>query len=486
MPRHPIRWLLLLGALSCSAPFAEEEHSEGPPASAVRFLINVDYPVGSTPDPDGFLAIGPGFSLMTSAYGGEIYSPGLLGGSQVVVRVGSVGDWCTLAPTQRILTPPPGDTATAQFYVNCGTLYRATRVIYRQRGIRPDTVPITVTVAGLTVQMSPNDTLRRMVPVGRNTVPVQIHPGCRRMPSDSTILDVPYYPADTVNFIITTNCGVVRALATLPDGSPPQSLVELAGDSAYRVSIASPLPDAVRTRVRGNQIARARRRVTGGGPEWAISFGSTTPTEIQVRPWSSTFASFPTWRRDGSRIDYLVQDTAGITIWSAQPVSGGGTTQQLILPGTLALGSPDWSPDGTRLAYAVDSGIAIAAPGSVVADKVLLPTAALTLTDARWLPGVDSLVVVGALDTVGGARNAIWRMDISTGAMTQLTSPPVGETDGSVAVSDDGRHIAFFRRSIALGENDPAPRLRIRSLVDGAEWQLPGTGALQADPMWVP
>ncbi len=485
MLRRSLQALLVLGALSCSAPFSEEEHSEGPPAGSVRFLITANYPLGSTADPDGFLAIGPGFSLPTTGISEEITSPGLPGGTQAVVRLGSVGDWCTLAPTQRTVTIIPGDTINAAFTINCGTLYRPTRIIYRKEGIRPDTAALQVSASGVHF-LHPDDTLRVMMPVSINNVTVTLHPGCRRLPTDTLTFNVPYFPADTVNFVIRTNCGVVRTLTALSDGSPPRTMLELAGDSSYQVPLANGLPDAVRTRLRGTNIARARKRVTAGVTEWAITFSGLTTNDIQLRPWGTLFASYPVWRRNGTRVDFLVQDSTGVTIWAAQLIAGGGPPVQLSLPGTLALGSPDWSPDGTRLAYVVAGGIAIAAPGAVAPDQLLTPTTALTLTDPRWLPGGDSLVVVGALDTVGGARNAIWRMDIATGTMTQLTSPPAGESDGSVEVSSDGLHIVFLRRTIALGESDPAPRLRIRSLADGTEWQLPVAGTVQADPMWVP
>lgn len=478
---------LALGALACGAPFSEPAHEDSPEIGAIAVTIDARYNVGDTPDPDGYLISGPGFDTLASTWGETVITPGFPDGFVVTIKLQRVAEWCNASPLSRTVTVRGGDTIPMSFTLTCSPLLRPVRIMLRSSGIRPDTSSVRLLgqTFGGPVTVAPGDTLRRMTPVGGHILTITMASACRRLPTDIRNLEVPYYPSDTINYVINRNCGVIRAQGDLQNGNTPQMYIEAAADSSYvagKVNALTPVW-GTRSSYSNATIARARTRINGGVTEWALTRTTdSTATEGFLSGWGSTFVGYPTWRRNNARVDYLLQDSTGVALWSVG--SNGVGPVQLSVPGTLRLGSSDWSPDGTRLAYVTDQGIAIAPLNAITADYVFTPTASLTLTDPRWLPTGDTLIVTGAIDTVGGARNAIWRLDIATGTMVQLTTPPPGMTDGQVDVSSDGKYLAFYRSTIVAPGMDGSPTLMTLRLSDGALGQIPLPATLQGDPMW--
>src|SRR6478735_7903689 len=242
LPRHLI--LLTLGALACGAPFAEERHSEAPDIGAIEVTIDAHYNVGDTPDPDGYLIPGPGFDTLVSVWGGTTVTPGFPEGFIAPIRLAQVAEWCHSAPAARTDTIRGGETIPMTFVLTCAPLLRPVRFMLRSKGVRPDTssVGITGQTFGTPAVLHPGDTLRRMTLVGGHILVLSMPGSCRRLPTDVQILDVPYYPADTINYVVDRNCGVIRVLANIPNGNTPQMLVEVAADSAYWSAVANLLP----------------------------------------------------------------------------------------------------------------------------------------------------------------------------------------------------------------------------------------------------
>lgn len=106
----------------------------------------------------------------------------------------------------------------------------------------------------------------------------------------------------------------------------------------------------------------------------------------------------PTWSPDGTRIAFALTwpEPASIHVVEA---NGGGLTQLIARP----LGSPAWSPDGTRLAYWRQ-------PGNVLRTIGLIATAKLD--------GSDEVVLASGAPVVGAHPD--WSPDGKRIAFTQL------------------------------------------------------------------
>jgi hypothetical protein len=160
------------------------------------------------------------------------------------------------------------------FVLTCNPLSRPVRFMLRSKGVRPDTSATTLSIQnfGPSVTVHSGDTVRVMIPVTGHAMTLSMPGSCRRLPTDVSLLDVPYYPSDTINYVVNRNCGIIRVLANIPNGDSPQMLVEAAADSAYWTTVANLLPDAWGSRVSYNNsvIVRARHRVNGGFTERAM------------------------------------------------------------------------------------------------------------------------------------------------------------------------------------------------------------------------
>lgn len=111
---------------------------------------------------------------------------------------------------------------------------------------------------------------------------------------------------------------------------------------------------------------------------------------------------------------------------------------------------PRWSPNGRHIAFLSDRGsgadVYLISPyegpeRKIAATNLHRDVALLTgLGSQPWSPDSDSLIF---LRRAADGRVAVWKIELSSGLETQITSPPPGSQDLDAAWSNDGRRIAF-------------------------------------------
>lgn len=195
------------------------------------------------------------------------------------------------------------------------------------------------------------------------------------------------------------------------------------------------------------------RQLTGGGANQRLPQFSPDGTRIAVRQWQAgtesiavmdagggdpmTLATYETprldcigdwevaWSPDGSALAYAIRDGCSQRSRIDIVSTNGGSLPVPLLASDLDATGPDWSPDGTRIAFA----------GGEVAGTWGLYVAATSLPDALSGGLVPQRLAAGLGGPVGRPR---WSPDRSEIAVTMNSSPDEFEGDAIYAVSEDG------------------------------------------------
>ncbi|MBC7895490.1 MAG: PD40 domain-containing protein [Cytophagaceae bacterium] len=139
------------------------------------------------------------------------------------------------------------------------------------------------------------------------------------------------------------------------------------------------------------------------------------------------------WSPDGSRlamVTTLAFDQSEVVVVNAD----GSNARVASVNSQIILADPDWSPDGTRLVYAMST--MAHAQGVELFTTNLATNHVQRLThDRRYRPvggsvrfaSTGSSILYGTVISEGGAplfesQSEIWRMDLATGASTKLAS----------------------------------------------------------------
>jgi TolB protein len=149
----------------------------------------------------------------------------------------------------------------------------------------------------------------------------------------------------------------------------------------------------------------------------------------------------PSWSPDGRHIAFEHYQSGQERI---AVVDADGTHEHYLTPGLAFDGRPAWSPDGRHIAfsttrYGTNNQIAIMRTDGSGTTRVTDDST--TDVDPEWSP-VGNELTYTATDTVH-SDSAIWEVDPTGLAPTQLTFPTSGHYDQSATWSPDGAQILY-------------------------------------------
>jgi Tol biopolymer transport system component len=240
-----------------------------------------------------------------------------------------------------------------------------------------------------------------------------------------------------IAFMTTRDAGDYEIYSMNPDGSSPTRLTSVA-DFDWNPAWS---PD-------GTKIAwMARRTGTGFGDVWKMNADGTSKVRL-----TTTNGDTPAWSPDGTKIAYTGPGNPyGNDVWV---MNADGTNQTRLTTWQNVDAYPAWSPDGTKIAFASDRAeLNPFTCGSTCNQDIYVMNADGTnvtrLTTApriddypNWSPDGTKLAfrTTRLFDTAPG-NDEVYAINANGTGETNLTNN--ASSDNSPAWSPDGEKIAF-------------------------------------------
>jgi Tol biopolymer transport system component len=222
----------------------------------------------------------------------------------------------------------------------------------------------------------------------------------------------------------------------------------------------------------GRGVSTARRRRLFA---WLLPFTLLAGVVSGSTPAHATFPG-------ASGSIAFVRDVGGTQLFTIEP---DGSNEQQLTDVPTSIESPDWSPDGSKIAFDSDLG------GNVHIYVVNADGSGLTQITSgdgfeftpSWSPDGTNMAIDSGQP---GLPDGIFIIDLATGALTQVTANPYGIFDTEPSYSPDGTQITFTR--IKKFEPHRGGQTAVFVVnVDGSNLrQLTPWGMNAAEPDWSP
>jgi len=176
----------------------------------------------------------------------------------------------------------------------------------------------------------------------------------------------------------------------------------------------------------------------GAGPEPDPATAPAPTSTATASPTESPTEPTILFQRNGTRRPHVA--------WVSR--DGSGESAPLTDFGTGAQTNPDWSPDGTRLAFVMTDvatdDLFIADAGAPDATKLVdCVGPCLYLDDPAWSPDGKRVVFSRTVDRDGAAVSTLETVEVSTGRTRVLLGPWTEQSTAGARWSPDGHQIVF-------------------------------------------